>query len=161
MTEHPKTQVLGVHPETLPQRFARLWRADGLAAQIRSDWPGRSTGEAAVLFLRIKLLTAAAFVVVLPLLAVAVVGLLAGYQTLPIAMIKVLGAFAVLNGSVTQVCKVWLLFRLGGWSTRGGTIVRRTGQPVQFWGWAVVSTIVAVVWFAAVGFLFWTVVVPR
>ena len=37
--------------------LARLWSVDGMAEHVARDWPGRDTGEAAVLYWRAKLVT--------------------------------------------------------------------------------------------------------
>jgi hypothetical protein len=137
--------------------LARLWRPNGLAEQVAQAWPGPGTGEAALVYWRVRLLTSAVFCILVALPVPFIIGVLAGQPTFSATMFFLMGTIAALNGAVLHGFRLWMLFKLGGWSRRGDGPVRRAEQPTRFWTWAAISSGIMAIWLAGAGFLIWTI----
>lgn len=135
--------------------FTLLWSPRGLAEQVARDWPGNATGEAALLYWRVRLL----FLIVVTSLVVNLAISFAGYRTVPDSMFFLIGAsIAVVGNAVLQAFRLWLLSKIGGWSRRHSGPVRRMEQPVRFWIWAVASSSILAFLVSVAAYLLWNLV---
>lgn len=139
--------------------LARLWSPEGLAEQVARDWPGKGTGEAAVLWWRARILTLAFGWIGLASVVGSLIGWFAGYRTIFAGdAFRVGGLICAANLAVTHALRVWMLFKIGGWSRRSGERVRRSEQPVRFWAWAAASSGILVILVSVASFLLWTLI---
>jgi hypothetical protein len=93
--------------------------------------------------------------------AIAIVGLvvpLAGGRSGLWSLFLVGGLVLAAQQATLQAFRLWLLFKLGGWSRKTGVCVRRAEQPAKFWAWALASGGIVIVETAAAGFLAWYLV---
>jgi hypothetical protein len=94
--------------------------------------------------------------VVIAIAVVLLIEVLAGHQPVPALMFFGLATIVASTAAATQAFGLWLLFQLGGWTRRGGRLVRRAEQPLRFWTWTAGSSIILAVWLTVAGFLLWT-----
>jgi hypothetical protein len=144
--------------QNLRAALIRLWSPKGLAELVARDWPGQATGEAAVLFWRARLLTWPLGFIGLAIFTASLIGWFAGYRTIPAAVPLTGGSMMAASLAVLHAFRLWLLFKLGGWSRRRGGPVRRAEQPVRFWIWAAASSSILVVLVSGAGYLLWSLI---
>ena len=135
--------------------LARLWSVDGMAEHVARDWPGRDTGEAAVLYWRAKLVTYACGLIASAIVVASVVAYLLGYRSGTPRWFAFGAAIGMGRLAVLQAFRLWLLFKIGGWSRRHGDPVRRSEQPLKFWTWATASSGIMATEGAVTGYLVW------
>lgn len=135
-------------------RLANLWRPAGLVEQVDATWPGHATGEAALIFWRGRALLFPVYLVLVALGLIVLILWLTGHR--PVFPFLVLGTIAAMHGLVLHALRLWFLLKLGGWSRRGRSDVRRAEQPVRFWTWAAASSCIVALWMALTCYMDWT-----
>ena len=133
-----------------------LWSPKGLAEQVARDWPGQATGDAFVLYWRARMLTWASGSIGFAIVAVGLIASFAEYRTTTV----ILAGFAIVaaEAAVLHGFRLWMLFKIGGWSRRGAEPVRRTEQPMKFWIWATASSGILAILVSGAGLLLWTLI---
>ena len=135
--------------------LARLWALEGVAEQVSHDWPGHATGEAVVLFWRARwvmlVVGAIGFAISTIGLVMALAQSRSGSGTLFLTGVAILSA----QQATVQAFRLWLLFKLGGWSRKIGGPVRRAEQPLKFWAWAITSACIVILHGGLAAFLVW------
>ena len=69
------------HVRNVRAALVRVWSPKGLAEHVARDWPGHATGEAAVLYWRVRLLTLPLGLVGSAIVAASLIAWFAGYRT--------------------------------------------------------------------------------
>ena len=134
----------------------RLWSPKGLAEQMARDWPGHGTGKGAVLFWRARLLTSIAGGLGFLLGTLGLFEWITGAQRIGVELFAT-GVLAIAGcNAMSHAFRLWLLFKIGGWSRRKGRPVRRSEQPVKFWIWAAASSSILALLVCVVGYLLWS-----
>ncbi len=133
-------------PRPLP---VRLWRPAGLSAggpgllnhRLRLAQVVASVVGLFCFFCLLPVLLAARFIFHLPVPANAFVGVL-------------VTTFA--TRATVHALQLWGLFLSGRWKALDGQMRLRADHPRNFWAVATAQALIAVVWFAVVGFLTWS-----
>ena len=158
MSPHPEAAKTS-QVQNLRVALARVCSPKGLAEHVARDWPGHATGEAAVLYWRVRLLTLALSLIGVAIIAASLIAWFAGYRTI-LATVAFAGGGAILTATIAvlHAFRLWMLFKIGGWSRRKGGSVRRADQPVKFWLWATASSGILAVLMCFAGFVLWTLI---
>jgi hypothetical protein len=133
-----------------------MWSPRGLSEDVERDWPGG--GEAAVLYWRARLLLRAISGIGLATFVGGLIASFAGLKTTSMAVILTGVAIVTADVAVLHAFRLWGLFKIGGWSRRGGRPVRRAEQPIKFWIWAAASSGILVILVFGAGYLLWTLI---
>lgn len=144
--------------QNMRRTLGGAWSPRGLAEQVERDWPGHATGEAIVLYWRVRLLTSGSACIGPVVTISSLISWFAGYRTVSATVILIGASIMGASLAVLHAFRLWGLFKIGGWSRRRGGPVRRSEQPLRFWTWAVASSIILAIYVAGAGFLFWTTV---
>ena len=158
MSPHPEA-ANGSHVRNVRAALVRVWSPKGLAEHVARDWPGHATGEAAVLYWRVRLLTLPLGLVGSAIVAASLIAWFAGYRTtIATVVFAVGGAISMATITVLHAFRLWMLFKIGGWSRRKGGSVRRFEQPAKFWLWAAASSSILVALVCLAGLVLWTLI---
>ena len=60
--------------------------------------------------------------------------------------------------AVLHAFRLWMLFKIGGWSRRKGGSVRRAEQPLKFWLWAAASSGILAALVCLASFVLWALI---
>jgi len=141
MLTRPDHTAITSRVQNMRTALARVWSPKGLAEQVARDWPGHATGEAAVLWWRVRMLTLALGWIGLAMVAASLTAWFAGYRTNFAGAAFLTGAsICATELAMMHAFRLWLLFKIGGWGRRSGGPVRRSEQPARFWAWAAASS---------------------
>ena len=139
--------------------LVRVWSPKGLTEHVARDWPGHATGDAAVLYWRVRLLTLALGLIGVAIVGASLIAWFAGYRTI-LAAVAFDGGGSILMATIAvlHAFKLWMLFKIGGWSRRKGGSVRRAEQPLKFWLWAAASSGILAALVCLAGLVLWTLI---
>jgi hypothetical protein len=158
MTLGPSQPANSSRAQAFRAALVRLWSPKGMVEKVAQDWPGHATGEAVLLYWRARLLLLVSGWIGLAIVAASFIAWFAGNHNIPAAVVLSGTAIMGLDITILHAFRVWLLFKIGGWSRRKHGPVRRAEQPKRFWIWAAASCTILALFVLGAGYVLWSLI---